>query len=66
MDLAWSGATSVRVYRDGVEVADVAGTSWTDAIGGKGSGQYVHQVCALDSAGVLTGVCSERVTTTIG
>lgn len=47
VDLTWSGATSVDVYRDSVVVKSGAGgSSYTDSTGAKGGGQtYVYQVC---------------------
>jgi hypothetical protein len=64
VDLTWSGATSVRVYRDGAPVATVTGTSYTDGTGGSGRGEYTHHVCAIDETGTETGTCSNEVTTT--
>ncbi len=64
VDLSWSGATSVNVHRDGVLVAEgVSGSSFTDATGGKGQGEYRHQVCAVDGQGIEVA-CSNEVTTT--
>lgn len=64
VDLTWSEATSVRVYRDDVAVAEVTDTSYTDVTGGTGGGEYTHQVCAIDDSGQETGPCSNEVTTT--
>lgn len=61
VDLTWSGATDVDVYRDGTIVAEVTGSSYTDVTGAKGGGSYTHQVCTVDSDGVEA--CSDEVTT---
>ena len=61
IDLSWDGATSVRVFRDGQAVADVVGSSYTDALTTKGGGSYTHQVCAV--ADGVVGACSNEVVT---
>ncbi len=61
VDLAWVGADPVDVWRDGNIVATgVSGGSFTDAIGNKGGGSYLHRVCAAGG----TTECSASVTTT--
>jgi hypothetical protein len=61
IDLNWSGASPVDVYRNGALVAgNVNGSSYTDDTGNKGAGSYTHQVCEAGS----TAVCS-NVTTTV-
>ncbi len=63
VDLDWIGATNVDVYRDGILIAaGVSGASYTDAVGGKGQGEYTHRVCAVDGEAVER-VCSDEVTT---
>ncbi len=45
VDLSWTEATSVVVYRDGLPIATVTnGTTYTDSIGQKGAGGYTYQV----------------------
>ncbi|MFP4634259.1 MAG: fibronectin type III domain-containing protein [Nitriliruptoraceae bacterium] len=62
--LDWTGATTVNIYRDGtLQYEDISGAPFTDATGGKGQGEYVHQVCAVASDG-SEGPCSNEVTTT--
>ncbi len=59
VDLAWSGAagTNVEIWRDAVLVTTVANTgSYTDAIGAKGGGSYLYQVCETGG-----GICSNTV-----
>ena len=58
-DLQWSGATgSVDVYRNGLVIATVPGTTYTDNIGQKGGGSHTYRVCEAGA----TNVCSETVT----
>jgi len=58
-NLAWSGATSsADVYRGGVRIATVTGTSYVDNLG-RGGGTRTYQVC---NAGTTT--CSNSVTVT--
>ena len=58
--LAWTGASSVDVYRNGAKVASsVGGTSYTDTLG-KVTGSFTHQVCVAGS----TSSCSNTTTTT--
>jgi fibronectin type 3 domain-containing protein len=59
VDLSWTGASeSVHIYRDGSQIAtagsnpDGSGT-YTDNINLKGGGEYVYQVCEVNS-----GICS--------
>ena len=59
-DLAWSGSTSVDIYRDGVKIAPATpGSSYPDHIDRKGAGAYVYRVC---NTGTTT--CSPEVTVT--
>lgn len=59
IDLSWSGACPVDVYRNGSQVAgNVGGSSYTDATGNKGGGSYTHYVCAAG-----TSECSNVTTT---
>ncbi len=63
IDLAWTGAAKVNIHRDGgLIAAGVSGTSYTDATGGKGRGEYTHRVCAVDDEGA-EGSCSNEVMT---
>jgi len=58
-DLTWSGATTgVRILRDGQQIGTgpSAGT-YTDNIGGKGTGSFTYKVCETSS-----GRCSNDVT----
>jgi subtilisin family serine protease len=58
-NLSWSGATSsVDVYRGGVRLTTVTGTTFVDNLG-KGGGTRTYQVC---NAGTTT--CSNSVTVT--
>jgi N-acetylmuramoyl-L-alanine amidase len=62
VDLAWSGADGeqVTVYRDGTQIEVTANDgSYTDHIGGRGSGTFSYKVCETDG---LT--CSKTVTVT--
>jgi PKD repeat protein len=56
--LTWSGLTSANVYRDGVFIVTVGGSSHDDNIGSKGSGSYTYRVCNGD----LTSSCSNEAT----
>lgn len=59
-DLQWSGtsSTNVDVFRNGSRITTTANDGeYTDAIGGRGSGSYVYQVC---EAG--TSTCSNTTT----
>jgi len=50
VDLSWTGATSVDVYRDGNKiVTGKTGTTYTDNINNKGGGTYIYQVCPTGS-----------------
>lgn len=58
VDLSWtssSGATA-DVYRDAVKIATLQATSYTDALGKAGRGDYVYKVCVGSSS------CSNEVT----
>jgi chitodextrinase len=59
VDLAWSGSSAggFDVYRDGLPIATVAGTSYTDNLNGKGSGRYAYKVCQTTGA-----ICSNQAT----
>ncbi len=60
VDLSWTGATGVDIYRDGTKVGtNVGGTSYTDNINSKGTGTYTHKVCTTGS----TSTCSNTTTT---
>jgi PKD repeat protein len=58
VDLSWSGAggTSFDVFRDGVKVATVSTTTYSETVG-RGSRQYTYEVC--DATGTM---CSNEVT----
>jgi hypothetical protein len=47
-DLTWTGpsGTSFAIYRNGVRIATLQATSYTDNINKRGSGIYTYQVCA--------------------
>lgn len=56
-DLSWSGTYgSTDVKRDGVTIATVSGTTYTDSTGTKGGRSFTYQVC---NAGTTT--CSDVV-----
>jgi len=58
-DLAWSGATSVDVYRNGaVILRGLSGSRYTDNLNAKGGASYTYRVCAANS----TTACSNVVT----
>jgi PKD repeat protein len=60
VDLSWSGSgASVDVYRNGGQVATVAGTGYTDTIGKTGPGNYTYRVCQT-----TTAICSNQATVT--
>jgi PKD repeat protein len=61
VDLSWSGsrAESFDVYRDGVRIATVPATAYTDNLNRKGSGAYRYKVCEAE-----TSTCSDQVTVT--
>ena len=45
VNLSWSGATGVDIYRNGAKIASsVTGSAYTDTIG-KVTGTYTHKVC---------------------
>ena len=59
VNLSWSGATGVDIYRNGAIVAPgVGGTTYTDTLG-KVTGTYTHKVCVAGS----TTTCSNTTTT---
>jgi subtilisin family serine protease len=60
VDLTWSGATNVDIYRDGAKIATASDSPYTDIINKVGGGSYTYQVC---SAGATTS-CSDNVTVT--
>ncbi len=61
VDLTWSGATGVDIYRDGNSiVTNVSGSSFTDNIDNRGGGSYTYHVCETGS----TSTCSADVTVT--
>jgi len=59
VDLSWSGPSgaSFDVSRDGVTIATVQASTYTDSINNKGPGTYTYQVCAP-----TTSSCSNQVT----
>jgi PKD repeat protein len=60
IDLTWTGATTVDIYRDGSIIeSGYSGTSYTDSTGNVGGGSYTYKVC---EAGTAT--CSNEVTVT--
>jgi thermitase len=58
-DLSWSGATTgVQIYRDGQPIATGGSAgSYTDSIGGKGTGSFTYRVCETGGS-----ACSNDVT----
>ncbi|HMB61046.1 MAG TPA: fibronectin type III domain-containing protein, partial [Xanthomonadales bacterium] len=59
IDLDWSGASPVDIYRDdGLIASGVSGSSFTDQTGNKGGGNYTHRVCEAGG----TSVCSNITT----
>jgi len=59
VNLNWSGATGVDIYRNGAIVAPgVGGTTYADTLG-KVTGTYTHKVCVAGSA----TTCSNTTTT---
>ena len=59
-DLTWSGATStsVDIFRNGIRITTVNGTTYTDNIGSRGgNASYTYRVC---EAGTTT--CSNQIT----
>jgi len=58
VDLSWSGATNVSIFRDGTSIVTLSGSSsYTDNINRRGGGSYVYRVCDTG-----TGACSDNVT----
>ena len=59
IDLSWTGASSVDIYRNGNLIAGaVGGSTYTDNTGNKGGNtSYTYEVCAAGS-----GTCSNQVT----
>lgn len=61
VELTWSGATSVTVdiKRDGTVIMNTSTSNrpYVDAIGNKGGGSYVYEICEP-----ITGPCSDPVT----
>jgi hypothetical protein len=45
VDLSWTGASSVIVYRDGSPIASANGSTYTDNLDTRGPGSYPYQVC---------------------
>jgi hypothetical protein len=59
VDLAWSGASSVDVYRNTAKIASsVGGATYTDNTGTKGGQTFTYKVCNAGS----TTTCSNTVT----
>lgn len=58
VDLSWTGpsGTTADVYRNAVKIAASQSTSYTDALGKTGRGDYVYKVCVGPSS------CSNEVT----
>ena len=56
VDLTWTGADTVEVYRDGTVIGAGSNGSYTDSGLGKGGGSYTYFVCDASSA------CSDPVT----
>jgi hypothetical protein len=61
VDLSWSGpsGTSFDAYRDGVKIATVQATAYTDNLNRKGSATHTYQVCAP-----AIWACSNKTTVT--
>ena len=65
--LSWSasgdnvGVAGYRISRDGTQVAQVTGTSWTDA-GRTAGATYVYAVVAFDAAGNVSSAATKSVT----
>ncbi|MFC4775503.1 hypothetical protein ACFO9Q_01720 [Paenibacillus sp. GCM10023252] len=70
IDLTWNastdntGVTGYRIYRDGVQVGVVSGTSYSDTSVTAGS-TYKYMVRAVDAAGNLSAASTEK-TVTVG
>jgi hypothetical protein len=63
VELTWAGATgSVHVLRDGARITSspVTGTTYTDALPGRGSGTFTYRVCLAADL----NVCSPDVSVT--
>lgn len=60
VNLSWTGANDVDVYRDNEFLATVSGTAYDDFIGAKGGATYTHKVCQQGSE----TACS-NITTTV-
>jgi len=58
VDLSWTGPSgaTAEVYRNAVKIATLQATSYTDALGKAGRGDYVYKVCVGPSS------CSNEVT----
>lgn len=59
VDLTWSGATNVNIYRDGSFVTTEDTGSYTDGPLGRGGGTFTYQVCEVG-----TSTCSNEATVT--
>lgn len=58
VDLSWSGANPVDIYRNGIKIAtSVPGSTYTDNLNTRGAGTYAYQVCAAG-----TNTCSNTAT----
>ena len=70
IDVSWTastdnvGVTSYQVYRDGVQVADVVGTGFTDQ-GLAASTPYTYEVRASDAAGNHSGLSDSTTASTM-
>lgn len=60
VDLAWTGASTVDIYRDGDLITTASGGSYTDNTKTKGSVSFTYKVCLPG-----TNVCSSEETVTI-
>lgn len=58
VDLAWTGSSSVDVFRNGSRIASVTGSSYTDKV--RSSGTYTYKVCDTS-----TGTCSNEASVTV-
>lgn len=57
VDLSWPGSLAIEIYRNGLLINSLSGSSYTDNLGVKGAGNYTYQVCE----GNMTN-CSNEVT----
>lgn len=57
VDLSWTNATGVDVFRNGDNIGTASGSTYTDNLGTKGGGSATYQVCLTGSS-----TCSNAVT----